>query len=153
VEDQMNNAIPSAPLHVVCPRCSTINRLIRERLSDEPSCGSCKAPLFDGHPIELGGAAFARQLSKSDLPLIVDFWASWCAPCRAMAPVFERVASKVEPLARFAKVDTDKEQELATTLNIRSIPTLAIFKGGKEIARTSGAMDEPSFIAWVRSHI
>jgi len=144
---------PSATLNIVCPHCETANRVPRQRLADGPRCGACKAPLFDTHPVELTGSAFRRHVASSDLPLIVDFWAPWCAPCRTMAPVFERVASEIEPQARFAKVNTDEEQDLARSLDIRGIPTLAIFKGGKEIARTSGAMDESRFVAWARSHL
>ena len=149
----MNVATPSAALHIVCPHCDTMNRVPRERIEDGPHCGTCKALLFDTHPVNLGGAAFRRHVASPDLPLIVDFWAPWCAPCRAMAPVFEHVARKLEPHVRFAKVNTDEEQDLAMSLNIRGIPTLAIFKGGKEVARTSGAMDESHFAAWVRSHL
>lgn len=144
---------PSATLNIVCPHCDTANRVPRERLAERPSCGACKAPLFDAHPVELGGAAFRRHVASSDLPLIVDFWAPWCAPCRAMAPVFERAARALEPHARFAKVNTDEEQELARSLDIRGIPTLAIFKGGKEVARTAGVMDEARFVAWARSQL
>jgi thioredoxin 2 len=153
VEDAMNMEDKSATMNVLCPHCETANRVPRERLADGPSCGACKAALFDAHPVELAGPAFRRHVANSELPLIVDFWAPWCAPCRMMAPVFERAARELEPHARFAKVNTDQEQELAQSLGIRGIPTLAIFKGGKEVARTSGAMDESRFVAWARSHI
>lgn len=149
----MSTEIPSATLNVVCPHCDTGNRVPQKRLADGPRCGACKAPLFDAHPVALGASAFRHHVASSDLPLVVDFWAPWCAPCRTMAPVFERAARELEPHARFAKVNTDEEQDLAKSLNIRGIPTLAIFKGGKEIARTSGAMDESRFIAWARSHL
>ncbi len=103
--------------------------------------------------MELDGAAFRRHVAHSGLPLVVDFWAPWCAPCRTMAPVFERAARTLEPRARLAKVNTDEEQALAGALDIRGIPTLALFKGGQEVARTSGAMDELRLVAWVRSHL
>lgn len=149
----MNAEATPSTLNVVCPHCEATNRVARERLGDGPRCGACKAALFDAHPVELRDGAFTRHLAQSDLPLVVDFWAPWCAPCRAMAPVFERVARAFEPHARFVKVNTDEEQELARRLDIRGIPTLAIFKGGKEIARTAGAMDESRFVAWARSHL
>ena len=149
----MNIEAQSATLNVVCPHCHTANRVPRERLAEGPTCGACKAPLFDAQPVELDGPAFRRHVASSELPLIVDFWAPWCAPCRAMAPVFERVARQLEPHARFVKVNTDGEQELARSLDIRGIPTLAIFKGGEEIARTSGLMDESRLVAWVRSSL
>ncbi|HEX8009654.1 MAG TPA: thioredoxin TrxC [Casimicrobiaceae bacterium] len=142
-----------ATVNVVCPHCDTVNRVPRERLAEGARCGSCKAPLFDAHPIELAEAAFERHVANSDLPLVVDFWAPWCAPCRMMAPIFERAARALAPHARLAKVNTDQAQELALGLGIRGIPTLAIFKGGKEVARTSGAMDESRFVAWVRSYL
>jgi thioredoxin 2 len=149
----MDIETPAATLNVVCPKCNATNRLPRERMTDGPSCGSCKASLFDGHPVELDSAAFPHHVANSELPVVVDFWAPWCAPCRMMAPVFERVASALEPQLRFAKVNTDQAQELAMQLGIRGIPTLAIFKEGREIARISGAMDESSFLRWVRSHV
>jgi len=147
VESQPNVA------RVVCPHCDAINRAVRERLVEAPVCGSCKQPLFDGDPVELSEAKFERQVANSELPLIVDFWAPWCGPCRSMAPIFERAAAAVEPRARFAKVNTDDEQALAARLGIRGIPTLAIFRGGKEVARTSGAMDLGSLMAWVKPHV
>lgn len=144
---------PAATVNVVCPKCHTTNRVARERLSDGPACGECKAPLFDAHPVEVDGAAFASQIAHSELPVVVDFWAPWCAPCRMMTPVFERAARALEPQMRFVKVNTDHEQELAARLGIRGIPTLAIFEGGREVARTSGAMDESSFVGWVRANV
>jgi len=143
----------SATVNVPCPHCATANRVLAARLADGPRCGSCKSPLFEGRPVELDGAAFRRHVAHSGLPLVVDFWAPWCAPCRTMAPVFERAARMLEPRARLAKVNTDEEQALAGALGIRGIPTLALFKGGQEVARTSGAMDESRLVAWVRSHL
>lgn len=139
--------------NIICPHCGTTNRVASARLTDAPRCGSCKAALFDGHPVEVTGADFERHVAQSELPLVVDFWAPWCAPCRMMAPVFERAARALEPEVRLAKLNTDEEQELAMRLGIRGIPTFAIFRDGREIARTSGAIDESRLIAWVRSHL
>ncbi|MGA8052474.1 MAG: thioredoxin TrxC [Burkholderiales bacterium] len=139
------------PVHVVCPQCSTANRVPRERLPDGPTCGKCKKLLFEGHPVELDAAAFDRQLRSSDLPILVDFWAPWCGPCRAMAPQFERAARELEPAVRLAKVNTDVEQAVAGRYGIRSIPTLVLFRNGREVARQAGAMDASSLVRWVRS--
>lgn len=140
-------------LRVVCPHCSANNRVPHNRLEEGPKCGACKEPLFDGHPVELTGAELERQLAASDLPIVVDFWAPWCAPCRAMAPTFERAAQQLEPHARFVKLNTDKDQSIASRLDIRGIPTLMIFKNGKEVARVAGAIDAQRFQAWLRAHL
>jgi len=137
--------------HVVCPRCDTTNRVPRERLRDGPTCGRCKRPLFDGQPAELDGPALARQIAASDIPVVVDFWAPWCGPCKVMAPHFERAAQELEPEVRLAKVNTEEEQAAAARYNIRSIPTLIAFKGGREVARQSGAMDAASLVRWART--
>lgn len=137
--------------NVVCPHCNTTTAVA----ADEPSgghCEQCRKALFDGHPVALSGAQFDRHVANSDLPVVVDFWAPWCGPCRAMAPVFERAAAELEPQVRFAKVNTDEEQALAMRHGIRGIPTLAIFKKGVEVARISGAMDAARFTAWVRAN-
>lgn len=136
---------------VVCPHCHATNRVAGDRLS-QGQCEHCGKALFDGHPVALSGATFDRHLADSDLPLVVDFWAPWCGPCRAMAPVFERAAQELEPQFRFVKINTDEEQALAVRHGIRGIPTLAIFKKGVEAARISGVVDAPRFVAWVRSH-
>ena len=149
----MNVEVDAATAGVVCPHCHVVNGVPRDRLSEAPSCEACRKPLFEGRPVELAEEHFMRYVQDSDLPLVVDFWAPWCAPCRAMAPVFERAAGELEPGARFAKVNTDENPALVMALGIRGIPTLAIFKGGAEVARTSGAMDPARFSAWVRAHL
>jgi thioredoxin 2 len=143
----------SESLHVVCPHCAAVNRVAAARLGDGPVCGQCKRPLFVGAPLPLTAANFDRQIGRTDLPVVVDFWAPWCGPCRTMAPTFAQAAVDLEPAARFAKLDTEAEQQLAARFNIRSIPTLAVFKGGREIARHSGAIDLGSLKRWLQGHL
>jgi thioredoxin 2 len=140
----------SESLHVVCPACSGVNRVPQARLGEDPHCARCKQPLFRGKPVSLDAAAFDRQLTRSDIPLIVDFWAEWCGPCHMMAPVFENAARKLEPHVRLAKVDTEAEPAIAGRYAIRSIPTLIAFRGGREIGRQSGALPLESLLAWSR---
>lgn len=142
----------SESLHLVCPHCTAVNRIPRERLGEVPRCGQCKQPLFTGHPLELNSANFDRHLGRTDLPIVIDFWAPWCSPCRMMAPAFSQVCREMEPALRFAKLDTEAEPQLAARFNIRSIPTLAIFHQGREIVRQSGALDQGSLKRWVQSH-
>src|SRR5947207_3100562 len=129
-----------------CPACSAINRVPEARLEDGPVCGSCKKPLFTGHPIELTSVNFDTQIDRSEIPVVVDFWAAWCGPCRSMAPHFERAATELEPRIRFAKLDTDSAQDIAGRYGIRSIPTLIVFQQGKEVARRSGATDSRGLV-------
>lgn len=141
------------PLHVVCPHCNCVNRVPRERLSDGGACGRCKQALFAGTPMELNASNFDAQTGKSDVPVVVDFWAPWCGPCRSMAPHFEKAAHALEPEFRLGKLNTENEQALAARYNIRSIPTIAIFRHGREVARQSGAMDAASLARWVRQAV
>jgi thioredoxin 2 len=135
-------------VHIVCPHCDTINRVPRPRLGSG-RCGQCHQALFDGHPVALDTARFERHLAKSGVPLVVDFWASWCGPCRAMAPEFERAAAALEPVAKLVKVNVDEEPALAERFAVRSIPTIVLAFEGRELARIAGARSAAQLTEWV----
>ena len=138
------------PVIIACPTCASLNRVPRDRLAGGGKCGRCHSPLFDGHPVILTAANFGAHALRSGIPLLVDFWASWCGPCQQMAPQFEAAAMEIEPLARLGKLDTEAEPALAGRYGIRSIPTMILIAGGREIARQSGAMPKSAIVGWVR---
>lgn len=141
----------SASLHLVCPHCLAVNRLPAARLDQDPKCGQCHEPLFSGHPLELGAGSFDKHLTNNDIPLLVDFWASWCGPCKMMAPAFAQAAQLLEPNIRLGKVNTEVEAQLSARYDIRSIPTLILFRGGRELARQSGALGVQDIVRWAKS--
>ena len=139
--------------HLVCPHCEAVNRIPDDKLADRPKCGRCKEPLFTGSPVELNDRSFEKHLRRDEIPLVVDFWAPWCGPCKMMAPHFQTVTAQLEPQARFAKLNTEQAQRTAAQYNIRSIPTVAMFLHGREIARQAGAMDAGRLGQWIRSQL
>ena len=140
-------------LKVACPHCHAINRLPVQRLGEAPTCGRCRKPLFDRHPVALGVDAFATHRDRSELPLLVDFWAPWCGPCLVMAPNFEAAAAQLEPRVRLAKVDTHSQPALGQQFGIRSIPTLVLFAHGREIARQAGALGTADIVRWTLANL
>ena len=143
----------SEVLHIVCPHCHTTNRVRAADLGQAPDCGQCHQPLFAGKSLVLDEAAFERYLARSQIPLLVDFWAPWCGPCRQMAPAFEQAAGQLEPAVQLAKVNGDEAPTLSARYNIRSIPTMILFHGGRELARQSGAMGSADIQRWVRASL
>ena len=138
---------------VVCQHCDSIVRIPADRLGDGPQCPACHTKLFDGHPVELTDANFARHVSDGDLPVVVDFWAPWCGPCRMMAPAYEQAAARLATEVRVAKLDTEAEPELAARFGIRSIPTLIALRNGREVARQSGALDLAGLLGWIKASV
>jgi thioredoxin 2 len=140
-------------LHLACPHCHAVNRVLAAKLAQAPTCGGCHQPLFTAHPVELGAATFAKHIDRNDIPVLVDFWAPWCGPCKMMAPQFVQAAGMLEPRMRLVKVDTEAEPALGAQFNIRSIPTLALFKGGREVARQAGAMSAQDIVRWATAQL
>lgn len=144
----MNEAV-----HIVCPHCDGINRVPAAKLGDGAKCGKCHQLLFVSQPLTLNASRFKQHSQKSDIPLLIDFWAPWCGPCRMMAPAFEQAAGQLEPNVRLLKVNTEEEQQLGAQFGIRSIPTLMLLRQGREIARQPGAMDAGGIINWTRQQL
>lgn len=142
----------SEPAHIVCPHCAGINRIPPDKPARAAKCGRCHQALFSGRAFPVTAKTFDTQVTRNDIPVVVDFWAEWCGPCKAMAPAYERAAAELEPSIRFLKVDTEAERELASRYNIRSIPTLMLFRHGKVIAQRAGALDAQTLRAWLRQH-
>ena len=139
------------PLHIVCPHCHTTNRVAHADMDNAPNCGSCHQALFTGEPVQLDAESFAKHVGRSHIPVVVDFWAPWCGPCRMMAPAFAQAAQQLSPHVRLAKLDTEAHSQAAAPYGIRSIPTMIVFADGKEVARISGALPAGEIVRWVQS--
>jgi thioredoxin 2 len=147
------NTAHADTLQVACPHCHALNRVPTARLGEKPACGRCTSRLFAAQPFALDATSFDAHASRSELPLLVDFWAPWCGPCQAMAPAYAQAAAMLEPRLHLAKVDTQAEPALGSRFGIRSIPTLVLFAHGRELARHSGAMSAQAIVSWVQSRL
>ncbi|MEX8494906.1 thioredoxin TrxC [Sphaerotilus sp.] len=140
-------------MHIACPHCLAVNRVPDERLRDDPTCGRCGKPVLDGHPVALNDQTLATLAAKTELPVVVDFWAPWCGPCRQMAPQFQAAAAQMKGRVLFAKVNSDDSPDASGQYAIRSIPTMVLLHGGREVARQSGAMGAGQIVQWLASHV
>jgi thioredoxin 2 len=138
--------------HIVCPHCNSVNRVPREKGARAAKCGRCHQPLFTGRAVPASAESFATHIQHNDIPVLVDFWAQWCGPCKVMAPVYERLAAELEPEVRFLKVDTEAAPELAARYSIQAIPSLMLFKKGAVVARQAGAVNAEQLRSWLRQH-
>ena len=138
--------------HIVCPHCTATNAIPENRLADKPKCGKCKKPLFTGHPVELTDQNFAKFIAKNDVPVVVDFWAEWCGPCKMMAPAFAEASAQLEPNVILAKLNTEVAQQTAAQFGIRSIPSIILFKNGKEVSRQAGALNTQQIVQWANAN-
>jgi thioredoxin 2 len=139
--------------HVVCPHCDTVNRIPTDRPASEAKCGRCHRRIFTRAPIPVSAKSFMAHIKHNDIPVVVDFWAEWCGPCKAMAPIYARIAAELEPEVRFLKVDVEAEKDIAARYNIRSIPTLMLFRKGAVVAQRAGAVDAATLHMWIRQHL
>jgi thioredoxin 2 len=139
--------------HIVCPHCAATSRVPVDKPAREARCGKCHAALFDGHPATADAARWDKHRRENDIAVLVDIWAPWCGPCRAMAPMFERAAAELEPDVRLLKVNADDEPQIAAELGVSGIPALLLIRGGRVIAKSAGAMDTRHIVSWTRQHL